>query len=454
MRFQLVACVTAIQCLTLILLALIVTGVLWLSPCLWMFFSSGFPNNLQTFRYLVLLNFLMFWLRSTADSFEAIIGLYRNSRSNFREWMMEVAPERHALVAELLRFVETSVSERLRGRVQVCLSFAPVVDYRRNHCSAARPWQLVIGLPTIAVLSVEEIKALLLQRGIELFKPPTLVHPWLHRLHLWVSRWHSALPPDPGLFSLVHNLLGYLVRILQSIPRQVEQWSHAKATETISRPALDIALDKLKLSVFCLRTYAKLYDSAVSLGSLPPFTEGFLHLFSQFSGQTSTDPAFTRWDGFWACEWQFIQNLYGPERARSLQPRDWNNLLNELGPASWKKNVAQLQPALSGRCVADIPDLLTAWRSLLRKGFGAAVSSITPDLQRLTAISLLGSVFAFALFNTGWQPNCSFHEVSFIKDQRELAPFRLVSDLGNGRLGKEDFLQRCRDSSTADLPLS
>jgi hypothetical protein len=119
--------------------------------------------------------------------------------------------ERHPIVSKLIRAAESAPSKHVRGCVQVYLTFMPVVDYERVGTFASRRWQVVIGLPVLALLSIEEIEALLLQRGIELFHPPTPAHPWLCHLHRRAILWRAALPPHAGLFSMTHWVIEWLL---------------------------------------------------------------------------------------------------------------------------------------------------------------------------------------------------------------------------------------------------
>ncbi len=320
--------------------------------------------------------------------------------------------------------------------------------------NAATPsWHLLLGLPILALLRVEELQALVLYSAIPQFQPPTPIHGWLWRLHDRVVRWHFALPPHPGFLSLPHYVLERLVWILQPIGGQLKIWTENNVLKTVPRSTIIASLDAVRISITCLPVYWTVYDRVVKLGFRPPFTEGFLCFASEMTGNTEAKPAFKEWDGFWVCERQFLGNLYGSERMRNLQCSSWKDVLNAIGPATWKAEAALLRQGLIHRCVADLPELVTAWRTLLAKSFPRAVSKVTPDVLRQHAVQMLGSVFALALFHSGWQLQSSFKGMIFVKDQKEIAPFDWVRDLASGHCSRQEFLARCEETATASLPL-
>jgi hypothetical protein len=456
MRARLVPAFTAVKCLTLLALGFAAAMAVVLAPVVWLLGTTWMRNDLEFVRFLGLLEVVIFWFVVTSVSLHAIRVIRLKTRSP-RPCVAELSPERQPLAAELTRFLEVSIP-RLRGNMRVCLTLAPSVCFLRD--ARRGKWQICLGLPAIALLTLEEIQVMALRQAFENLRPVTPLHPWLGRVHHRACVWQNALPPHPGALSLTHNLLHFVAKVLNPVSVQQHAWSSAQVAPQTSPKILSSAGTKIIPALRYLMPYLTIYRSALRAGGMPPFAEGFSRLVRKAEASrqielTPATPCFTLVENLWVYERQLTKWLVGEDCARDSKLVGWDDFSDALATDGWKKTAALLRPVLGGKHTADIPDLVTGWHALARRSMGVNIRKFTPDVQKGVVLQSLASVFAMMLVNAGWKLTSALGEdFSLRKDDRELRPFRLIKDLASGALPAPEFIRTCREASTADLPLA
>jgi hypothetical protein len=450
MRTRLIPAFTAIKGLTLLTLASVGVGALIFAPALWLVFALWVSKNGDPFfAYLAIPYLLLAWSIVISVSVSAWKAIPPKTPRNKGSPLIELPLERHPLAAELARFIESSC-KGLKGKLRVSLSLAPAVFFIRD--SRTGLWQLGLGLPVIALLSIEEIKALSLRQANEKLCPVTPFHPWMERVYNSASLAQKALPPHPGAFSLTHNLLNFLANLLRPVPGEQREWSRLQTLRQVSPTVFQQAVEKAVAIQRFAMSYFALYRSALVAGGMPPFAEGFFRLVSKAQPSlAAAEPVFKRIESLWVYERRALaaQHLAGDCKLVA-----WDGFSGDLAADSWKKTAALLRPVLRGKRASDIPELVARWRDLARLSIGANIRMFTPDVQKGVVLQSLASAFAIVLADAGWELTSSLgEEFNFRKDAREFRPFRLIKDLESGALPGPDFIQACQEAATAHLPL-
>jgi hypothetical protein len=455
MSMRLLGMGTAAGACALIALLIAVLSLLWLAPWLWLAWGEHFVGN-QVMRILLFINFLQFWCWINFASVKDFLAIQKKGRVRPNpRWSVEVPDSRQLWAAELIEFVASKVSARLRGRLRVRFSFLPGVHYQKARRLFGRKWQISVGFSTLAVLKTEEVYALALERGLAQFRPVTRVHVWFAEFLPRVTFWKAALPPDSGIFSLTRWLVESLVAILRPFPKQLEAWSFLAASQFAPPLTIRAAKEIEARAGFLQGMYANFYCSINKRGMMPPYTEGIAR-FCRMTGAMASPFAFEEIEGLWVYERQFLENTYGRALISQLRLVNWDDLRGEVDVASWRADAAHIRPTLDGLRVADIPKIIDDWRVMFKRWMTAAhkAPTVTPDRQRAVFVRLLAAVFAEVLFDSGWGIASRFgEEVCLERKTESLRPFRLVHEVASGGVSGSEFLETCRRSGVADLLL-
>jgi len=442
----------------LLLLTLTISGLLflWLSPWIW-WAAAGRLAVDPPFRLVVFANFAIYWVWSQC----VVIKDIRAIRSRRKvlpnpHWSAEVPSNRQLWAAELMEFVELKVSKRLHGRLQVFLSIVPGVAYQKARSSMGPGWRLSVGFSTLAVLSMDELKAMALLNGVPFFRPVTRAHLWFSTLLRNIEFCKSALPPHTGFFSFTFWSFELLIKILRRFPDELGSWSLNVAATEFPIATIRCAAEKIAKAGSVYGMYVKLYHSISERGMMPPYTEGISRFCRSLHIEIPDKPAFAAIEGLWIYERQLLQNCFGPDHVRHLRLVGWDDLKEEIGVPIWRETVVQIRPVLSGSKVADIPQLIIEWRAVLKRWLilNRKAPAVTPDRQREFLISMLSRVFAVVLLDAGWRVDSTLgEEFRLVKDSSSLKPLHLVREVGKGAVSAAQFDESVRLVGVADLPL-
>lgn len=452
---RIISIATVARAMALLLVMILTLSALWLSPWIWLW-ESQHLTKYPILILLISLNLFIFWIPANVVAIREI--KYVRSKQNIlldQHSSVEIPADRQRWASELIEFIESKLSKDLRARLQVCLGFAPRMECRRAPRSSGHKWRITIGFSTIAVLSADEIKALALQRAVSRICPVTQAHVWLTDLYNRAAWWKFALPPHPGYFSFPRCFIEWLVKILEPIPGQLESSGLNVASRDLPVDMLRNSAEKEKVAGILLERYIEAYHSKTERGVMPPYTEGFFR-FCRTAGLALPTPVFTEIEGLWVYERQFLERCFGSDYVRNLRIVSWDDLQAQVDVPAWRAMAAQIRPVLSGFRVADIPQLVTDWRSVQKKWLRSIqkVPVVTPDLQHRFLMALLAVVFAVVLLDAGWQPDSTSSEtVSLVSGTASLYPLRLVGDLVAKKISSVQFTEICRNLGVADLPL-
>jgi hypothetical protein len=438
-------------------LAILVIGglsVLWLCPFLWLIAGWHLP---AIFKYMMFLNLINFWVMTNIASMGDVRALLL-ARKPTRDggWSIEIPASRQPWVAELIGFLETKVSGRLRGRLQMRMSFVPGISIQKTPGLFERKWRITVGVSTLAALSSDEIRALALYHAILRFRPPTPAHALFAFFSRCVMRWKSALPPHPGLFTYPRCGIEWLAKILGPFPLELEKWGLYRVSREIPLKNLLLAMKKARRAAKHQAGYLELYKSLLKRGLIPPYMEG-MALFCRLPMTEDSRPAFRELEGVWVYERQLLESTFGRAVVRQLQISAWEDIKEDIGLSGWREAACQFRPILPACRVADIPALIDDWRPLLRKWCirNQKAPVVTPDRQRELFIMLVAATFVVVLMEAGWRISSEFGDnVEVARESSTLKPFWLIGGYSLGRLTAEQFVEACRGAQVADMPLA
>lgn len=447
--------VAGTMCAAVLLLGLFTAlAALWMAPFLWLAFGRRVVHD-PGFRSILFLNILVFWMWAQAVTLGDIKAI-ASARKTYplSNWFVEVPRATQLWASGLLDVVESQFV-RLRWRLKLFLSLVPGLEYSPEPQSIDRSWRLTVGLSSIAFLSTEELSALAITSALCRFRLVSRPSFFLIGLLRNAERAKSALPPHPGFFSFTRCLLEGTAKILRPLPPQLEAWSIRLAGRTFGEKLVRSALVKSRTAGLLQADYVTFYEnSAVKRGLMPPYVEGLWCLYGKAFG-IGDDATFKNLSGLWVYERRLLEGFLGRDRVSQLRPTDWDDLHQGVG-SSWGESAAEFRLVLGSSRIADLPNLVCEWRSLLRRWLirKGRVPVVTPDRQWELFTFLLGAALGAVLLQAGWRLASKFgEEVTLAKDSRNLHPFRLISELSSGRLSSAQYDRECIDADIGNLQL-
>jgi Zn-dependent protease with chaperone function len=392
-------------------------------------------------------------------------------------------PRLHAFVKD--------VAERAGGRIPDSLylfheanAFAGA---RRAGLFARRRAVVGLGLPLLAVLDQDEMRSVLAHEMGHHIGGDVTLGPWVHRTRAAIARAVDRL--DGSSFWLHLPFMAYarlFLRLSTRISREQELQADAVAARVAGVSPTASALRKIEV---LSAVWAAYFESEVvpvlAKGRLPPLLEGYERYWhvaqipdtpahgslsmalevSRFAGEHDTHPvlaerlaalgdpaavsarvapALSLLDEVPRIEERVLRDLLR-DRNTKLTPISWDATADEVWLPVWREAVADAS-ALRSLTATGLPSALEGWAALAdATRRGPAISSPAAERKRVTR--LLGAWLAVRLSGAGFRVSTApGMAVRATREEKELDPFALVSDLAIQKLEPAKWSQMCAEN--------
>lgn len=355
---------------------------------------------------------------------------------------------------------------------------------------------MVLGLPLMQVLTVNEMRAVLAHEFGHYHGGDTRLGPWIYRTGGAIERIVNNASQQSAFLHLPFLWYGRMfLRITQAVSRQQELTADALAARTFGVASMIEGLRALAGGSVAWRAYWR--NEVVPLlesGFQPPITEGFQRFLNEPQirqdvekaaqellaqarsdpydshppdneriaaltampsgpGDAGGPPAASLVDGIEAIEPVLLIGLLRPGiQMRRITWQDAGALAMLPG---WRDRVRRQTLMLRNHTVGWLPELVKYADRLGASEGGAAARQLAPDQVRSLGVGLAGAAFATALADHGWSAE-SLPGRSVVMRCGELTvePFSEVDRMARGEVDAATWQQRCAQLGIGDLPLA
>ena len=322
----------------------------------------------------------------------------------------------------------------------VYVDFSPVPSSMRRLTAAgfASRYAIILGLPSLQLLSGSELRTVLLYLFTSL-RSTSLSDTWLADIRQVVTR-----------FSIQRGLPGRIVK------RYVARADALLGMRTAGAPMTErfaAALPVFK------RFWMNDVNPLLQRGFIPPVIEGYLRVLEKTgtaSNYPLADSALSLLLRPWQVE-QHIASALGKTRATGLQQVSWELVPWRVILPSWEEEIQPFIPVLSALQVRDVAQF--AEHRLLELGrrlFARPGAVPGPEQLKWKAARTLAVALALTLRRTGWQLayDGAGDPWEFRYGLRSLNPFDSVDLLASRRMLEDEWISLCDEIGIAQLPLA
>ncbi|MFP5361762.1 MAG: hypothetical protein ACLGI5_03415 [Thermoleophilia bacterium] len=361
----------------------------------------------------------------------------------------------------LWREVDEAASAVGAGELErMSLTLEPAIE-------AGRGW-LRVGLPLVAMLSIEELRVLLRHRLAAVAADRGGLAAALAPVEVAVGRFDERMVRRARWVRvlLVPHAGAYL-RLSRWASRRRQRWADAQIAAAGDGSLLDDALRVATLAPLAWENYWHRDVVAVlDAGHRPPLLEGFIATLQ--AAEVRRELALV-WRAILEIEREHpyaAEPLPSSRLAASADRAQWPGLTGD--PASGLlQQIDELERRVLAAYAGDAADALlpVAWEDVAHRVYAdrwasTAIAGTAADLPALAldpdaAIAALGAAFAGALQRSGWHISLlPAHEpVARRGDGVELQPWVIAEELSHGGAASVRWLQQFAALGISDLPL-
>jgi Zn-dependent protease with chaperone function len=354
---------------------------------------------------------------------------------------------------------------------------------------------MVLGLPLMQALSVNEMRAVLAHEFGHYHGGDTRLGPWIYRTREAIERVIQNASRQSAVLQLPFLWYGRMfLRVTQKVSRQQELTADALAARTFGAGAMIGGLRSLARGSVAWAGYWR--NEVVPLleaGFQPPIAEGFQRFMSEpeigkeidklaqqqlaeartnpydshppdseriaalgampaGSGDASGPPAASLVNGIEAIEPFLLIGMLQPGvQMRRITWQDAGSLALMPGLRDRARRQANM---LRDYSVGWLPELVKYAERLGYSEAGAAGRQLRPEQARSVGIGLAGAAFAVALADHGWAAeSLPGRPVVMRRGDATVEPFVEVNRMARGEVETAAWQQRCTELGTSDFSL-
>jgi Zn-dependent protease with chaperone function len=356
-----------------------------------------------------------------------------------------------------------------------------------------------LGLPLMAMLTVDELRAVLAHEFGHYHGGDTALGPWIYRTRVAIGRTLHHMAQHSGLLVKPFEWYGAaFLRITHAISRRQEYAADALAARTVGARPLATGLLAIEGAAGALAPYwATELAPVLERGFRPPIADGFTSFLSSAPIASQVDafvaeamkqdkaavydthpplgdrlaaldvrlePSARRDDGPRAItllgdldtvEARFVE-FVTDGKVKSPAPIAWGDVGERVWSGVWRDRVQAGREHLAGITPAMIPALAsdladTAVRFGLAPNRGVALERGADD----EVAHLLGSACAVALLDHGWSLSALPGETVILsRGDARMTPFASIPELSVGSAAVEEWQSSWRAAGLQDLDLT
>ena len=349
---------------------------------------------------------------------------------------------------------------------------------------------LLLGLPLMEAVSVQELKALLAHEFGHSHDGTVRLGRWIHRVRTAVV---TSMPPPQSAAASVFAWYGNLfLRATQDAARCQELVADAVAARLVGANALISALRTVHARAMAYRTYIQQeLQPVVDRGCLPPEGVGFRRyldapgMAGYLDAVIQCEPAFGEpepldahpplKDRIAALE-ELATHAAGDTRRATalltdvivwehsifcaisswsaLQPLDWDQVADAVYVPLWRARVDSHGHLLRGQTIATLPTTSAEFAALGSKMSGRGKDAPTDRACIERAGHLILAAIVVRLAERGWSVTALPGEETILRGNgHELRPYSELRAVLDGRVTASRWRERCVELGIADVRL-
>lgn len=395
----------------------------------------------------------------------------------------QVYAHQHPRLFNLLQDVATKTQEKFPAEIYISAEMNAGVSERGGFLGIGGKRIMILGLPLLQVLSVAELRAVLVHEFGHYYSGDTKLASWIYKTRSSIAR--TMLNLGEGITHLLFRCYGQLfLRITLGIARHQEFAADELAARMEGGATLASALREIYTMSLVYKVYWR--DEIVPVlnaGYLPPYIGGFQHFLqstnvqaviaAQEEAAATTDgdpyathpslmerlkeierfkeeivqediPAISLIDDLHLLEKSLFAGL-GGEVGKNLMSLAWEDVGEKVYLPLYSSLVSKYGAALAGITFEDIRDIARNPQELSQK-IGRLEESPLPAEQLIGRTRfVLGAAATVTLSQTGWRI-CALpgEPVKLIINGVEFAPFDAINRLFAKELTLMDWRELCQ----------
>jgi heat shock protein HtpX len=402
-------------------------------------------------------------------------------------------PEQHPRLFQEISGVAKAVDQAMPVEVYLVPEVNAWVTNRGGIMGLGSRRVMGLGLPLLQVLSVSELRAVMVHEFGHYHGGDTALAPWVYKTRSAIFRTLDQLKQSLLQKPFVWYAKLFL-RLTNAVARKQEYAADALAAEVVGPGPMITGLKKLYQAGLAFETYwGSELAPLLSLGFRPPLAEGFgafLHapevsfgmqealtqemetsdanpydthpslkdritVLDKLPVQTmplDDQPGLTLIDNLAILEKELLMVLFGEEQAREFQEISWKDTVARVYLPGWREAVRDHAKALSGLRLGELPDLVEHPEEFLSR------FDFSPELsleEKEAPVSIImGAAVAAALAEQGCQITNELGEpIKVLVAGEWIAPFSLMADLHTEAALGSHWKELCSRAGLSELDL-
>ena len=360
-----------------------------------------------------------------------------------------------------------------------------------------------IGLPLFHLMTISELNSVLAHEFGHYYGGDTALGPWIYKTREAIVRTTINVAQTSKLLYIPFDAYAKMfLRITNAVSRQQEFSADRLAAKITGSNATISGLQTVHkygyaFSVFFQQEYAPVIEA----GYQPPMLEGFQTFLSSPKiteavnknyEQQLTEGVTNPYDSHPSLKERIAalenipatatindnpatsllppnedmetiilrQLIKQKEKAASLKPIDWANVMETAFAPQWDRNIEHFKSVLGNITPQGLfnesQNISNLFERLARAGkilsSGVKPSQIPPKDQLLFINNVIGTAFASALRRDGWEIKSTLGEdLLFTKDDKRVAPYRLFTKLVAKEYTREEWVIYCDENDLSNL---
>lgn len=405
----------------------------------------------------------------------------------------ELNLERHSRLRKLLQQTTSLLAERLPETVYLSGEANAWVTQRGGVLGIGSHRVLCLGLPVLAVLSVDELRSVIAHECAHYYAGDTWLGPRVYSIRSAMSRLMANLNEESSFVTLLGRFgfarVLYLsvasvlttywkvfFRLAQYVSRLQEYRCDELAAFIAGTSATISGLEKLSRVRMIERTFwVDVIHPALQGGVLPPLAESFQELenspaireatqsiYRQLAMEVEVDAyathpplrlrlnrlerlageaddqsdmsAISLLEDLDVIERELVGFLFREVNAQGLRRADWDELGSTLYVPMWRSLVQSHPEALAVYRVAQIPYLLANLPKVASRMRDPVGTLLSPEQRLEKARELLWKALGVKLVDAGWKVEARPGALRIVYGQQTITPGALVTSLSSGEL--------------------
>lgn len=354
---------------------------------------------------------------------------------------------------------------------------------------------MIVGLPLLAVLTLDQFRAVLAHEFGHHYGGDTKLGPWVYRTREAIERTLRALGESGRqILHFLFRLYGTMfLRLTLAVSRRQEYAADALAARIVGPEPMKEGLTTIHRAALAFDPYLRQeFEPLVAGGHRPPLVEGFLRFLragrvaEALEEATETELREGRAEAFdshpslrerLAALGSLGTGDGGPDGrpALSLLP-DYPDLepgfLSVEGhppaPMAWEDAgsvwlsiwadedpIAEPVGQLTVGSLAELPSRIDSLANQTVQGMDDADPELAREVKSALTVHMIGQSLALALHRRGWELLAEpGEEMVMRKGDASVEPFLVVQQLASGELPAEGWREACRQAGIEDLTLA